>query len=145
MNGADTMQEVVEINNAKPESAAGTDGNWVPEFEIGDRIRKTRVSKGLQQDEFAEGIGVARAMVGRWEVNAVIPSVDSIRRISDVYGVSLEWLIRGSSDGSAKIACKSIRESPVLFPSFRHNKFRKVFSANTAAPDELACNYGKAA
>jgi len=88
----------------KPDTAVGPDDNWYVTFEIGDRIRKVRDLNSMQQSEFAEAIGCARAMVSRWEKNQVVPTLDNVQRISDVFGVSLEWLIRGIHGRSSKIA-----------------------------------------
>ena len=79
----------------KPIDGVGEDGRWEGVFEIGDRIRKVRLLKGMQQDEFADNIDVARAMVGRWESNATVPKIANVLAISETFGVSLEWLVAG--------------------------------------------------
>ena len=81
-----------------PEGCAGVDDRWVAPIELGDRIRKVRLLKGLQQQEFAEIIGVARAIVSRWEKNETIPKVPNVIKISETFGVDIQWLLKGKSE-----------------------------------------------
>ena len=89
-----TAEEAAALK-AKPEKGIGVDGNWTAQFEIGDRIRKLRLLKEMQQEEFADHIDAARAMVGRWESNSTVPKTANVLAISETFGVDLEWLLRG--------------------------------------------------
>lgn len=69
----------------------------VPEFELKDRLRKAREITGMTQDEFAERAGISRATVGNAESGRKVPHKATIRLWSQETGVSLHWLLNGST------------------------------------------------
>ena len=61
---------------------------------IGDKIYKFRKSKNLSQEEFANSIGVTRQIVSKWESNQSIPGVDKLKKISEVYNICYDELLK---------------------------------------------------
>jgi len=61
---------------------------------IGDKIYKFRKSKNLSQEEFANSIGVTRQIVSKWESNQSIPGVDKLKKISEVYNIPYDELLK---------------------------------------------------
>lgn len=47
----------------------------------------------MSQTEVAEKIGVTQKDISRWETGAVTPSVESLKKLADVYGVTVDELI----------------------------------------------------
>lgn len=71
-------------------------GDAVPEWTVGDRLRKAREVLGLEQGPFAELIGVSRGTVSNYErgtTRAYKPIV--MRAWAMAAGVSLHWLETG--------------------------------------------------
>lgn len=61
-----------------------------------DRIRLARRHAGLSQAKLAETIGVQRSAVSHWESpQGKNPSVDHLRTMALVTGVTFEWLATG--------------------------------------------------
>ena len=60
---------------------------------IGDRIRKTRVNKGLTQQQVADSIGVTYQNVSQYERGLRIPKNETLLKIADAPGVSVYELI----------------------------------------------------
>ncbi len=61
-----------------------------------DRIRLARRHCGLSQAKLAEAIGVQRSAVSHWESpQGKNPSVDHLRSVAMVAGVTFEWLATG--------------------------------------------------
>ena len=58
---------------------------------IGDKIRKLRISLGLNQTEFSKKLYVTPAAVSQWETNATRPDMDRLMRISKVFSVPLDY------------------------------------------------------
>ncbi len=58
-----------------------------------DNIKKLREAAGLTQDEFAEKIFVTRTAVSKWENGKSYPSIDSLKEISELFGVSIDSLM----------------------------------------------------
>lgn len=61
-------------------------------MELKEKLTQLRKEKGLSQLELAEIMDVSRQAVSRWETGLSIPSVDKLKRLSDLYGVSLDSL-----------------------------------------------------
>ena len=62
---------------------------------IGDRILTQRKIKGLSQGELADAIGVSRQSVSKWESEQSIPDIDKIVLMSDLFGVTTDYLLKG--------------------------------------------------
>ena len=60
---------------------------------IGEKIRQIRKSKGMTQQQLAEGIGVKRAVVSKYETGSIIPSLDTIKEIADALNVLIVELL----------------------------------------------------
>jgi len=60
---------------------------------LGQRIQKGRKEAGLSQEELAEQLGVSRQAVSRWENDNGYPEMEKIIRLSQIYQVSLDYLV----------------------------------------------------
>lgn len=63
--------------------------------DVGDRIRNTRLARGMQQQELAEAAGVKPHTQWRYEAGQTMPGGDKIDRMGDALGVPPRWLRRG--------------------------------------------------
>ncbi len=64
---------------------------------IGERLKKSRLNKGLTQSQLGEQIeGVTRASVSKWEKEIVKPSGENLLRCSNVLEVDPNWLQFGT-------------------------------------------------
>lgn len=63
-------------------------------MEIGSRLKKARTELGLTQEKVAEEIGVSRQSVSNWENNRSYPDIVSVIKLSDLYSVSLDELLK---------------------------------------------------
>ncbi len=61
---------------------------------LAEKLVSLRKQKGLTQMELAERLDVSRQAVSRWEVGSSVPSTDNLRTLSEIYGVSLDYLLR---------------------------------------------------
>lgn len=52
----------------------------------------------MSQEQFAKGLNVTRQAVSNWENNRNLPDISMLIRISDVYHVSLDLLIKGEQN-----------------------------------------------
>lgn len=62
---------------------------------LGQMIQSLRREKGMLQDELAETLGVSRQSVSKWETDAAVPELDKLLRLSELFGVTLDELVRG--------------------------------------------------
>ena len=82
---------------------------------LGQTIAQLRKEKKLSQDELADLLGVSRQSISKWETDASIPELDKLIRLSDMFGVTLDALIRGeeSAPTSAPTVPPQARTVPV--------------------------------
>lgn len=82
---------------------------------LGQTIAQLRKEKKLSQDELADLLGVSRQSVSKWETDASVPELDKLVRLSDMFGVTLDALIRGeeSAPALAQVAPVQAPAAPV--------------------------------
>ena len=64
-------------------------------MEIGKRIKELRNDRDWNQEEFAEKVFVSRQTVSSWENDKSYPDIKSLLLMSELFGVTLDDLIKG--------------------------------------------------
>lgn len=59
-----------------------------------EKLLELRTARGLSQGELAERLDVSRQSVSKWETGQSVPDLDKIIRLADLYGVSVDELVR---------------------------------------------------
>jgi transcriptional regulator with XRE-family HTH domain len=100
---------------------------------IGDKITDLRKQKNMNQTELGKAAGVSREIIGRYERNEVMPSIEVAAKIAEALDVSLDYLA-GNSKKSAidKKTLKLIYEIDDLEPAIKDKLF---FLANAIIRD----------
>ena len=62
---------------------------------IGDTIAKLRKEKGWTQNELAEMLKVSDKAISKWESNKGDPSIEFLPAMSELFGVTLDYLMTG--------------------------------------------------
>ena len=62
---------------------------------LGETIYKLRTEKNLSQVDLAEMLEVSRQSISKWENNSAVPELEKIVRLSEIFGVSLDELVKG--------------------------------------------------
>ncbi|MBR5974699.1 MAG: helix-turn-helix domain-containing protein [Clostridiales bacterium] len=58
-----------------------------------DVIYELRTQKGISQDELAEKLFVTRQAVSRWETGDTVPNTETLKMLSNYFGVSINTLL----------------------------------------------------
>ena len=61
---------------------------------LADKIIENRKKNGWSQEELAEKLGVSRQSVSKWESAQAIPDMKKILQLSEVFGVTTDYLIK---------------------------------------------------
>lgn len=72
-------------------------------MEIGNKIKEARNGAGLTQDQAAEKIMVSRQTISNWENGKTMPDIVSVIKMSDLYHISLDELLKGDQNMMKKI------------------------------------------
>ena len=65
---------------------------------LADKIAELRKKNGWSQEELAGQLGVSRQSVSKWESAASIPDLDKILKLSELFGVSTDYLLKDSGE-----------------------------------------------
>lgn len=60
---------------------------------IAEKLVRLRKEKGLSQLQLAEEINVSRQAISRWEVGLAVPSREKLKALSELYHVSMDYLL----------------------------------------------------
>lgn len=61
---------------------------------FGEKLQRLRQRQGLSQSQLAEMLGVTRTHVSRMERGEKIPNIAMLLKISNIFGVTTDLLIR---------------------------------------------------
>ena len=71
-------------------------------MEIGSKLKKARNEKGLTQEQTADALGVSRQTISNWENNKSYPDIISVVKMSEIYSISLDHLLKEDNSMNGK-------------------------------------------
>lgn len=69
-------------------------------MELSEKIQRLRKARGLSQEGLAHEMGVSRQSVSKWESAQSVPDVEKIVALSDFFGVSTDYLLKGEEQAT---------------------------------------------
>lgn len=63
---------------------------------FGENLQRLRKGKGMSQEKLAEILEVSRQAISKWESNAAYPETEKLIALSNLFGVSIDYLIKGN-------------------------------------------------
>ena len=70
-------------------------------MKIGNKINQLRKLSGMTQEQLAEKLNVSRQTISKWESDSTSPDLESIVKISRIFHVSLDDLLKEGETGVA--------------------------------------------
>lgn len=87
-----------------------------------------RKQKGLTQMDLAERLNISRQAVSRWESGAAVPSTDNLKVLSNLYGVSIDYLLNDVDvDPSKKVEVQE-QESKEQYEKVKIKRILGIFA-----------------
>lgn len=83
---------------------------------LNENIKLLRVQHHLSQVDVAKRLSVSKQCVSNWENDNVLPSIDMLGKLADLFGVSTDFLLGRSSElsldatGLTEVQIAHIRE-----------------------------------
>lgn len=62
---------------------------------LGERLLRARKAKRWSQTQLGNKVGVTRSAVSQWEKGHLLPTQRRFEKLSEHFGVSLDWLQKG--------------------------------------------------
>ena len=78
-------------------------------MDIGGKIKKSRTDAKITQEQAAQALGISRQTISNWENEKSYPDIVSVLKMSDLYSVSLDYLLK--EEGPMKDYLDYIEES----------------------------------
>ena len=69
---------------------------------LGKQISRLRAAKGLSQEDLANDLQVSRQSISKWETDTSVPELDKLLKLSEVFGVTLDELVKGPAEEAAQ-------------------------------------------
>lgn len=69
-------------------------------MDIGYKIKCARIQANLTQEQAAQALGVSRQTISNWEHEKTYPDIVSVVKMSDLYQISLDHLLKGEQNPS---------------------------------------------
>lgn len=66
-------------------------------MKLEEKLVVLRKEQGLTQMEIAEKIDVSRQAISKWESGSAVPSIENLKHICELYGVSVDYLLYDNS------------------------------------------------
>ncbi|WP_089967922.1 helix-turn-helix domain-containing protein [Lihuaxuella thermophila] len=70
---------------------------------FGEKLKTERKKKGWSQDELAKKLFVSRQSVSKWENGQNYPSIEIIIKLSDLFDVTIDELLRSDEELTKKV------------------------------------------
>jgi len=64
-------------------------------MELENRLKRLREEHQFSQEDVARMLDISRQSVSKWELGKAYPDLDNLIKLSDLYKVSLDEIIRG--------------------------------------------------
>ncbi|MBR3882626.1 MAG: helix-turn-helix transcriptional regulator [Clostridia bacterium] len=67
-------------------------------MKLNEKIFENRKKLGLSQEDLANKLDVSRQTVSKWEVGSATPEVEKIVKLSDIFNVSVDYLVKENEE-----------------------------------------------
>jgi len=81
---------------------------------LADKIIELRKKAGMSQDELAELMDVSRQSVSKWEGAQSIPDLSKILKMSEIFGVSTDYLLKDDFEKPAPEVSETVTDNKSL-------------------------------
>lgn len=72
-------------------------------MEISEKIKQARLKLGLTQEDVADKLDISRQTLSNWETGKTLPDIANVMKMSDLYNISLDELLKGDVKMKKKI------------------------------------------
>lgn len=92
-------------------------------MKFSEKLQRLRKEKGWSQEELAGMITVSRQAVSKWELGTAVPDTENILQLSELFGVSTDYLIKDSCESDEDIPAVVRTAEKVRVTERRHRYF----------------------
>ena len=82
---------------------------------LGENIVRLRTQKNWSQGDLADVLDISRQSVSKWETDASVPELEKLLKLSELFGVTLDALVRGEDAPQSEPAAAEVQTDPSSF------------------------------
>ncbi len=86
---------------------------------LSQKLKNAREQANLSQQDVADSLNISRQSVSKWETGRACPDIDNLAILSELYGVSLDYLIKDNFES------KNIKAERNFFQENAENRSKK--------------------
>ena len=79
---------------------------------LGEKISELRATNKMSQGDLAEKLNVSRQSISKWETNTSVPELDKLIQVCDLFGISLDELVRSDKLEAGDDRAEDVPPSP---------------------------------
>lgn len=92
---------------------------------FGEKLKQSRQKAALSQEQLSEKLHVSRSAVAKWETDKGMPDIDNLKAVSQLLGVSIDYLL----DDGEMLSFAAVKQ-PIDLESFeKTGKCRSKYDA----------------
>ena len=82
---------------------------------LGENIVRLRTQRNWSQGDLADALDISRQSVSKWETDASVPELEKLLKLSELFGVTLDALVRGEDAPQSEPAAAEVQTAPSSF------------------------------
>ena len=82
---------------------------------LGENIVRPRTQRKWSQGDPADALDISRQSVSKWETDASVPELEKLLKLSELFGVTLDALVRGEDAPQSEPAAAEVQYDPSSF------------------------------
>lgn len=110
-------------------------------MKLGQKLKEARTQAGHSQDAVAKRIGVSRQSVSNWENDRTYPDIGSLLKLSDLYGLSLDEMLKEDDTIPAHFENLAARRKRFCQIMMEVGTMLEIFSLMILGQDFLVMGY----
>ena len=95
-------------------------------MKLNERIYELRTKHKMSQGDLAEALGVSRQSVSKWEVGSAVPEIEHLLHLSEIFGVTLDELVKGEEQEQAQAHSETEAKQPTQVVVYHEREPRKT-------------------
>lgn len=79
-------------------------------YSLNENIKKLRLAYGINQVTFGNMLGVTKQCVSNWENDNVLPSIEMLVKMADIFCVSTDYLLGRTEEATIDVSVLTLEQ-----------------------------------
>jgi len=98
---------------------------------LAEKIMSLRKQLNLSQEELADKLNVSRQSISKWELGSSIPELNKIIQMSELFGVSTDYLLKDDADDEGVVTTINLENDKHFVTLEEANKYLDLIKASS--------------